>query len=85
MESERRLLAQLAPDMDEDLIRRLVAAFQDLRRGYEEGKLSYPYSLRGDAFALLVLQSWHVVLTLSPFRVDQSCSAYACLRGFSGD
>lgn len=48
MQSERRLLAQLAPEMDEDMIRRLVAAFQDLRRGYDEGKLSYPYSLRGE-------------------------------------
>jgi von Willebrand factor A domain-containing protein 8 len=49
MQSERQLLAQLAPDMDEDLIRRLVAAFQDLRQEYNEGRLSYPYSLRGDA------------------------------------
>ena len=57
MQSERQLLAQLAPEMDEDLIRRLVAAFQDLRRGYDEGKLLYPYSLRGDgsaAFSSLV-------------------------------
>ncbi|KAF8508458.1 AAA domain-containing protein [Hysterangium stoloniferum] len=46
VQSERRLLAQLAPDMNEDLIRRLVGAFQDLRKGYEEGSLSYPYSLR---------------------------------------
>lgn len=52
MQSERRLLAQLAPDIDEDMIRRLVATFQDLRRGYDEGKLSYPYSLRGDASVL---------------------------------
>ncbi|KAF8581136.1 hypothetical protein K439DRAFT_1517023 [Ramaria rubella] len=46
MQSERKLLAQLAPDLDEDLIRRLVGAFQDLRRRYEEGALLYPYSLR---------------------------------------
>ena len=45
--SERTLLSQLAPGLSEDLIRRLVAAFQDLRKGYEEGKLGYPYSLRG--------------------------------------
>jgi hypothetical protein len=46
-ESERRLLSQLAPELDEHVIRRLVAAFQDLRRGYDSGVLTYPYSLRG--------------------------------------
>lgn len=46
-ESERKLLSQLAPELDEDLILRLVGAFQDLRKGYETGVLSYPYSLRG--------------------------------------
>ncbi|KAE9393793.1 hypothetical protein BT96DRAFT_958988 [Gymnopus androsaceus JB14] len=44
--SERKLLSQLAPEMDEDLILRLVAAFADLRKGYEDGKVGYPYSLR---------------------------------------
>lgn len=48
MKSERRLLQQLAPELDEDMIRRLVAAFQDLRRGYDTGTLTYPYSLRGE-------------------------------------
>lgn len=47
MTSELRLLSQLAPDLSEDIIRRLVAAFQDLRRLYESGTLMYPYSLRG--------------------------------------
>ncbi|TDL27843.1 hypothetical protein BD410DRAFT_781753 [Rickenella mellea] len=46
MESERRLLMQLAPEMNEDTLRRLVAVFYDLRRGYEQGSLTYPYSLR---------------------------------------
>ncbi|KAJ7224765.1 AAA domain-containing protein [Mycena rebaudengoi] len=45
-ESERTLLAQLAPELDEDLILRLVGAFHDLRKGYESGTLNYPYSLR---------------------------------------
>ncbi|KAJ6624725.1 AAA domain-containing protein [Mycena sp. CBHHK59/15] len=45
-ESERSLLAQLAPEIDEDLILRLVGAFHDLRKGYESGTLNYPYSLR---------------------------------------
>lgn len=47
-ESEKNLLSQLAPEMDPKLIRRLVAAFQDLRLGYESGTLNYPYSLRGE-------------------------------------
>ncbi|KAJ3565249.1 hypothetical protein NP233_g7756 [Leucocoprinus birnbaumii] len=45
-ESETNLLSQLAPEMNPKLIQRLVAAFQDLRAGYENGVLNYPYSLR---------------------------------------
>ena len=47
MDSERKLLAQLAPELSSDMILRLVAAFQDLRLAYEAGTLTYPYSLRG--------------------------------------
>lgn len=46
--SERRLLEQLAPELSKDIILRLVGAFHDLRRGYDSGVLSYPYSLRGE-------------------------------------
>ncbi|KAH9164938.1 AAA domain-containing protein [Lactarius sanguifluus] len=46
LESERRLLTQLAPELSEDLIVRLIGAFHDLRQSYESGSLSYPYSLR---------------------------------------
>ncbi|KAJ7165324.1 AAA domain-containing protein [Mycena filopes] len=45
-ESERTLLAQLAPELDEEFILRLVGAFHDLRKGYDSGTLNYPYSLR---------------------------------------
>lgn len=45
--SERKLLEQMAPELNEDLILRLVGAFQDLRKGYDTGVLNYPYSLRG--------------------------------------
>jgi von Willebrand factor A domain-containing protein 8 len=48
MQSERKLLEQLAPEIDPDLILRLVAAFHDLRHAYETGTLTYPYSLRGE-------------------------------------
>ncbi|KAF9269491.1 hypothetical protein L218DRAFT_915635 [Marasmius fiardii PR-910] len=44
--SERKLLEQLAPEIDPDLILRLVGAFNDLRTEYDKGTLSYPYSLR---------------------------------------
>ena len=47
MASERKLLSQLAPQLSEDMILRLVAAFHDLRKAYESGNLTYPYSLRG--------------------------------------
>ncbi|KLO18907.1 hypothetical protein SCHPADRAFT_935748 [Schizopora paradoxa] len=46
LDSERRLLQQLAPEIPEDTLLRLVASFQDLRAGYDTGKLTYPYSLR---------------------------------------
>ncbi|CCM05477.1 uncharacterized protein FIBRA_07698 [Fibroporia radiculosa] len=46
MSSERKLLSQLAPDLQEDMILRLVAVFHDLRHEYESGALTYPYSLR---------------------------------------
>jgi hypothetical protein len=47
IESERKLLTQLAPEVNEDLVARLINAFHDLRQGYENGSLIYPYSLRG--------------------------------------
>ncbi|OBZ76548.1 von Willebrand factor A domain-containing protein 8 [Grifola frondosa] len=46
MSSERKLLSQLAPELSQDMILRLVAAFQDLRHAYDHGALTYPYSLR---------------------------------------
>ncbi len=44
--SEQRLLRQLAPDLDENLIRKLVNTFHDLRNGYTQGAIDYPFSLR---------------------------------------
>jgi len=45
--SESKLLEQLAPDLSQDLVMRIVRAFHDLREGYDNGVLGYPYSLRG--------------------------------------
>ncbi|KAK2460039.1 hypothetical protein APHAL10511_007962 [Amanita phalloides] len=45
-ESEQKLLSQLVPELSQDILTRLVAAFQDLRAGYVAGTLTYPYSLR---------------------------------------
>ncbi|KAM0790964.1 hypothetical protein ACM66B_004269 [Microbotryomycetes sp. NB124-2] len=44
--SEQRVLSQLAPDLDENLLRSLVGAFAELRAAFETGSLSYPFSLR---------------------------------------
>ncbi|KAI0036975.1 AAA domain-containing protein [Vararia minispora EC-137] len=46
LDSELRLLAQLAPLLPDETLRRLVGAFQDLRRAHADGALAYPYSLR---------------------------------------
>ncbi len=73
MESERRLLMQLAPEMSEDTLRRLVAVFYDLRRGYEQGSLTYPYSLRGE-HRIVRFTTCHLLITV--FRADQPRSAY---------
>ncbi|GAA6012821.1 hypothetical protein JCM10207_005374 [Rhodosporidiobolus poonsookiae] len=45
-ESELRVLQQLAPELDEELLSKLVRAFQDLRVEFDKGTLSYPFSLR---------------------------------------
>ncbi|GAA5900077.1 hypothetical protein JCM6882_002608 [Rhodosporidiobolus microsporus] len=45
-DSELRVLQQLAPDLPEALLRKLVEAFQNLRREFDKGALSYPFSLR---------------------------------------
>lgn len=44
--SEVRLLQQAAPSVDEDLIRNLDLAFHDLRDAFDNGLVTYPYSLR---------------------------------------
>ena len=48
-DSERKLLSQLAPELSQEILGRLVSAFQDLRAGYVAGTLTYPYSLRGES------------------------------------
>ncbi|CAG8510049.1 14562_t:CDS:10, partial [Ambispora leptoticha] len=44
--SEMYLLRKYAPDISEDLLLKLTAAFSDLRRLVDEGLISYPYSTR---------------------------------------
>jgi hypothetical protein len=44
--SELSLLKSYAPTVDEATLRKLVAAFQTLRRAVEDGKINYPYSTR---------------------------------------
>ena len=68
MQSERKLLEQLAPELSEDLILRLVAAFHDLRHAYEAGILTYPYSLRG----MYELLCGKMTLRVDLFCLEQS-------------
>ncbi|CAJ0865553.1 11051_t:CDS:10 [Entrophospora sp. SA101] len=45
-DSEMFLLRKYAPDVPEDLLLKLTAAFSDLRKLVDEGLISYPYSTR---------------------------------------
>ena len=45
-ESEVMLLCDMAPNVDKELIKRLVGAFGELRKAFDDGLASYPYSLR---------------------------------------
>ncbi|KAI8846560.1 AAA domain-containing protein [Chytridium lagenaria] len=44
--SELALLTQLAPTLNPDLLKRLIAAFNDLRTAFDDNLITYPYSLR---------------------------------------
>jgi hypothetical protein len=44
--SEVSLLQQLAPNVDPKLIEKLVSSFNDLRQSFDDGLITYPYSLR---------------------------------------
>merc|ERR1712013_665878 len=45
-ESELSMLRQYGPDVPEDIMRRLVKAFSELRAMADEGSITYPYSTR---------------------------------------
>ncbi|KAJ3330432.1 von Willebrand factor A domain-containing protein 8, partial [Gonapodya sp. JEL0774] len=45
-DSELELLAQMAPEILKGRLRRLVAVFAELRRAFDDGLVSYPFSLR---------------------------------------
>ncbi|KAJ3359065.1 hypothetical protein GGF32_009678 [Allomyces javanicus] len=51
-ESELEVLKKSAPNLPDELLRRLIAAFQELRQSFDDGMLSYPLSLR-ELLALL--------------------------------
>jgi ribosomal protein L18E len=46
LESEIKLLQSYAPNVDESLLRRISASFDELRMLFEQGDISYPYSTR---------------------------------------
>ncbi|KAJ3102237.1 hypothetical protein HDU97_000673 [Phlyctochytrium planicorne] len=45
-DSEFALLSQVAPSVSPILLRRLIAAFNDLRAAFDDNLITYPYSLR---------------------------------------
>ncbi|KXS21233.1 hypothetical protein M427DRAFT_65996 [Gonapodya prolifera JEL478] len=45
-ESELELLAQMAPEILKGRLRRLVGVFAELRQAFDDGLVSYPFSLR---------------------------------------
>ncbi|KAJ3011525.1 UNVERIFIED_CONTAM: hypothetical protein HDU68_001637, partial [Siphonaria sp. JEL0065] len=45
-QSEIQLLEQAAPNVDRKIIKRLVLAFDELRKAFDDGLIAYPYSLR---------------------------------------
>ena len=45
-ESEMAMLRQYGPDVPEDILRKLVLAFGDLRNMADQGLITYPYSTR---------------------------------------
>lgn len=46
LESEISLLQAYAPNVDKQLLRRIAASFDELRRLFEDGAVPYPYSTR---------------------------------------
>jgi hypothetical protein len=46
MQSEMSMLRQYGPNVPEDVLRRLVLAFGELRTMADQGLISYPYSTR---------------------------------------
>ena len=46
VESEVQLLQSYAPSINEDLLTRLSASFDELRKLFENGDIAYPYSTR---------------------------------------
>jgi len=46
LESEISLLQAYAPNVDQQLLRRIAASFDELRTMFESGEIAYPYSTR---------------------------------------
>lgn len=67
IQSERRLLSQLAPELDEDMMLALVGAFHDLREEFDAGTLTYPFSLRG-----MCMPSIFVLITHGEFHLRRT-------------
>jgi len=56
--SEMDMLRKYGPDVSEELLRKLIAAFNELRNLVEEGQILYPYSTRELVNIVRHLQSY---------------------------
>lgn len=58
LESEISLLQEYAPDVDEQVLRRIAASFDELRLMFQRGDIAYPYSTRESVAIAKHLQAY---------------------------
>jgi len=58
LESEISLLQAYAPDVDEQVLRRIAASFDELRLMFQQGDIAYPYSTRESVAIAKHLQAY---------------------------
>lgn len=70
MESEMSMLKQYGPNVPENILRKLVLAFSELRDMADQGLINYPYSTREVVNMVKHLEVGdlsHIVLRFNPF------------------
>ena len=86
MESEMSMLRQYGPDVPEHVLRKLVAAFGELRDMADQGLINYPYSTREVVNMVKHLQVclaghwWELQLHLFDWITQYSFSLFVVFR-----